>query len=195
MAEQHIQKMYANKEIKDVNENYVNRKMKINSTENKTVHSAVCEETFIPKNNLNRHIEQHSSSSDRQDQSLVYGKAWATIHHKSKATNDRSQQYGTEEQGRGAMSRWGQKDNQKNFDVKRENGEHNPVPLHSGRTFKCKNCDKSFIDPRRLKQHLHEAHPRLYECVVCKQTFTWQTALTRHLLEHTSKNPHQCALL
>ena len=134
MAKQYIQKMYQNKEMKDVNENYVSSKVKINSTENKTKHIVVCEETFIPKTNL----EQHSSSNGRNDQSLVYGKAWSTIHHKSKAKYDISQQYGTEEQRRGAMSKWGQKENQKSFDVRRENGSHNAVPSHSGRTFKCK---------------------------------------------------------
>ena len=63
------------------------------------------------------------------------------------------------------------------------------------RTLRCKNCDEQFSEPRKLTQHIHERHAqqRLYECAICKQAFTWQTALNRHLLDHSSTNPYKCS--
>ncbi|XP_023015093.2 uncharacterized protein isoform X2 [Leptinotarsa decemlineata] len=60
---------------------------------------------------------------------------------------------------------------------------------HSGQTFDCQYCKKSYISKPSLKAHMSiHTREKLFECNVCQREFTRNQYLKRHLTVHSGKD-------
>lgn len=61
--------------------------------------------------------------------------------------------------------------------------------------YKCKNCDKIFFTPSRLKAHevLHREERQVYQCSECERNFTKKHAMNKHMkIFHNGIKQHTC---
>ena len=64
---------------------------------------------------------------------------------------------------------------------------------HQEKKFKCKICNKSFIDNYKLKRHsLIHSNEKKFICEICKKTFSLQYNLKIHSRIHSGKKPYCC---
>ena len=64
---------------------------------------------------------------------------------------------------------------------------------HQEKKFKCKICNKSFIDNYKLKRHsLIHSNEKTIICEICKKKFLFDYNLKIHMRVHTGKKPYYC---
>ena len=64
---------------------------------------------------------------------------------------------------------------------------------HEKKKFKCKICDKSFIDNYKLKRHtLIHLNEKKIICEICKKKFLLDYNLKVHMRIHNGKKPYCC---
>lgn len=65
--------------------------------------------------------------------------------------------------------------------------------MHSGTTFKCKQCDKEYTRKNHLERHeASHGKRKVHVCKICSKTLTRMEHLKRHLITHLSVKPYNC---
>ncbi|KAK9700328.1 Zinc finger, C2H2 type [Popillia japonica] len=65
--------------------------------------------------------------------------------------------------------------------------------IHSGKMFKCKQCDRSYIRLNHLHRHeLSHGRRKMHVCKICNKTLTRLEHLKRHLVTHLKEKPYGC---
>jgi hypothetical protein len=58
--------------------------------------------------------------------------------------------------------------------------------------MECKECGDSFSSKTVLKMHALQIHPKVVDCKLCNQTFSYNHELEVHVKEHAVENEFQC---
>ena len=58
--------------------------------------------------------------------------------------------------------------------------------------FNCKECGKSFLRKKDLRDHIQRSHERKYDCKVCEKSFSESWKLELHSKTHEENVPFKC---
>ncbi|XP_066156227.1 zinc finger protein 420-like [Euwallacea fornicatus] len=65
--------------------------------------------------------------------------------------------------------------------------------VHTGSTFKCKQCDKEYTRKNHLDRHeASHGKRKVHVCKLCNKTLTRMEHLKRHLITHLREKPYNC---
>ena len=146
----------------------------------KTHICSICGSAFRQKGQLTEHMKRHSAVKTHPCE--ICHKMFAfkgNLRHHLKSHSD-EKAYVCEICGKQYKSRKGLK-------------EH--VNLHTGKTFSCKICYRTFWWSAGLYKHMIVAHggEKNHQCPICGKQFSGKFYLTKHMIIHSDDKLHTCS--